>query len=212
MTDLILHNRRQKRAWIDRELQRLHDARQAFLRGDPTPEQLHLLQQERAGDELLEKAAKEKERKKRESLWGRGKAALGFEFASETSTKEGKGKGEGKEEDEARYGKVKVKAQEAQEGEIKVLPGERLLDEEQWRRDDGKTGSVTAAVKDMVDEKRRSAEKELEHISPATARLGGPLDVLANNVSGAVKGQNHTAGGSSWLDWGRGEGTGNDRS
>ncbi len=183
MTDLILHNRRQKRAWIDRELQRLHDARQAFLRGDATPEQLHLLQQERAGDELVEKVKRDKLLKKRESWWGRGKAAIGL------GPKEGL---EGKEE--ARYGRVSSKADE-----VEVLPGERLLEEERWVGDKNEGKSVTEAVRNMVDDRTRTREKEVEQI-PGTH--SGPLDVLAGNISGAVKAK--TAGRTSWLDWGKG--------
>jgi hypothetical protein len=184
MTDLILHNRRQKRAWIDRELQKLYDAQQAFVRGDPTPEQVHLLQQERAGDEMVEKVKQEKERKKRESWWGRGKAAIGLGP-----------KAEGERDDEARYGKV-----ESEEVGAEVLPGKRLLEEERWVGDEKVGKSVTRAVKDMIDDRRRIGEKELERIHGIQ---GGPLDMLAGNVTGAVKAQ--TSGSTSWLGWGRGK-------
>jgi hypothetical protein len=186
MTDLILHNRRQKRAWIDRELQKLYDAQQAFVRGDPTPEQLHLLQQERAGDEMVEKIKREKERKKRESWWRRGKAAIGLGP---------KAAGEGEGDDEARYGKVESRA----EGPEVVL-GKRLLEEERWVGDKKDGKSVLEAVKNMVDNRRRTGEKELERIH---GTQGGPLDVLAGNVTSAVKVQ--TSGRSSWFDWGRGK-------
>lgn len=157
MTDLVLHHRRQKRAWIDRELQRLQDAQQAFLRGDATPEQLHLLQQERAGDEIVEKAKREKERKKRESWWGKGKALIGLGPKERLSP-----------EEEARYGRVQSRA------EVKVLPGERQLEEERWVGDKNDGKSVTEAVRDVIEERRRTGEKEVDHL-PGTH--GGPLDV-----------------------------------
>ncbi len=185
MTDLVLHNRRQKRAWIDRELQRLQDAQQAFLRGEATPEQLHLLQQERAGDEIAEKAKREKERKKREGWWGKGKALIGLGPKEELGP-----------EQEARYGRVQSG------GEVEVLPGERLLEEERWvgDKDDGK--SVTEAVRDMVQDRRRTGQREIGQIA---GTHGGTLDVLAGNVTDAIKTKTGT-GKVSWLDWGRGKG------
>ena len=183
MTDLVLHHRRQKRAWIDRELQRLQDARQAFLRGDATPEQLHLLQQERAGDEIVEKAKREKERKKRESWWGKGKALIGLGPEGLSP------------EEEARYGKVQSRA------EVEVLPGERLLEEERWVGDKNDGKSVTEAVKDMVKDRRKMGEKEVDHL-PGTH--GGPMDVLADNIINSVKTKTG-AGKVSWFDWGKGK-------
>ncbi|KAI1934888.1 hypothetical protein LOZ12_006246 [Ophidiomyces ophidiicola] len=57
VTSLISHNRRQKALWIDRELQRLLDARKAYVAGNATAEQLALLENEKAGEE--EKRRKE---------------------------------------------------------------------------------------------------------------------------------------------------------
>ncbi|KAF7509597.1 hypothetical protein GJ744_007635 [Endocarpon pusillum] len=184
MTDLVLHHRRQKRAWIDRELQRLQDAQQAFLRGDATPEQLHLLQQERAGDEIVEKAKRERERKKRESWWRKGKALIGL------GPKEGLSP-----EEEARYGRVQSRA------EMEVLPGERLLEEEQWVGDKNDGKSVTEAVRDMVEDRRRTGEKQVDHL-PGTH--GGPLDVLASNITNSVRTETG-AGKVSWFGWGQGK-------
>jgi hypothetical protein len=185
MTDLILHNRRQKRAWIDRELQRLFDAQQAFVRGDATQEQLHLLQQERAGDEIVEKAKRDKERRKRESWWGKGKAAIGL------GPKDGS-----TAEDEARYGKVKSEAME-------VLPGERLLEEERWVGEKEGEKAVTGAVVNMVEERRRAGEKAAEKVPGAHA---GPLDVLAGNITDAVKSKGQPVAKTGWLDWAKGKG------
>ncbi len=185
MTDLVIHNRRQKRAWIDRELQRLQDAQQAFLRGDATPEQLHLLQQERAGDEIVEKAKREKERKKRESWWGKGKSLIGLGPKEQLTPAE-----------EAKYGRVQSKA------DVEVLPGERLLEEERWKGDKNDVKSVTEAVRDMVEERRRTGESEIDRM-PGTH--GGSLDVLAGNVTDALKSKTDI-GKTSWFDWGKGKG------
>src|SRR2546423_6278552 len=75
---LVTHNRRQKRAWIEREMQRLTDAQTAFLRGEATPEQLHLLEQERIGEEMAKTAAEEKQRKKEAGMWGRLREIIGI--------------------------------------------------------------------------------------------------------------------------------------
>lgn len=157
MGDLMIHNRRQKRAWVDRELQRLFDAQQAFLRGDATPEQLHLLQQERAGDEMVEKEKREKERKRRESWWGRGIAALGLGP-----------KGGLDDVDEARYGKVRTRVEEESAGDA----------------NNGK--SVTEALRDMAEEKGSAGEEGFQSVVGIRAR-GGPLDVLADNVMAAAR-------------------------
>jgi hypothetical protein len=185
MVDLIRHNRRQKRAWIDRELQRLFDAQQAFVRGDATQEQLHLLQQERAGDEMVEKAKRDKEKRKRESWWGKGMAMVGLGPKESLI-----------EEDGARYDKV-------QSEPMKVLPGERLLEEERWvgGKDGGKT--VTGAVVDTVEEQRRSGEKAAAQLPGAHA---GALDRLAGNMTDAVKSLNQSVPKTGWLDWGKGKG------
>ena len=116
---LFAYHRRQKSAWIDRELQRLQEAREAFVRGEATAEQLHILQQERAGDEMDEQAAREKERKRRESWWRKGLAAVGWENAMDAEggaraairadDKESEPKGKDpdlSDGDAARYGRV----------------------------------------------------------------------------------------------------------
>jgi hypothetical protein len=79
---LVGHNRRQKRAFIDREFDRLHEAQQAFLRGEADAEQLHLLEQERAGEEIKLQKEKEKVKAKSEGLWGRTKGWIGMGVAA----------------------------------------------------------------------------------------------------------------------------------
>lgn len=144
---------------------------------------MHLLEQERAGDEIVEKVKRDNERKKRESWWGKGKAALGLVPK------------EGVDEDEARYGRVQHREERKD-----VLPGERLLEEERWIGDKNEGKSVTESVRQMVDERRRDGEKEVERVSNIH---GGPLDVLAQNVTEAVK--TKTTGETGWLNWGRGK-------
>ncbi|KAL9624370.1 MAG: hypothetical protein Q9160_001332 [Pyrenula sp. 1 TL-2023] len=80
---LITHNRRQKRAWIEREIERLHDAQRAFLRGEASPEQLHLLEQERAGEEMKIKREEELRERRDNGVLGRTKRALGIEAKKE---------------------------------------------------------------------------------------------------------------------------------
>ena len=67
---LVSHNRTQKRAWIEHQMDRLEAARAAFLQGTADAEQLHLLEQERAGEEINKKYEADKKRKKEES-WTR---------------------------------------------------------------------------------------------------------------------------------------------
>lgn len=58
-----MYNRRQRELWLERELQKLQDARLAFANGTATDEQLEILRQEKIGE--LEKAAREKEKEER---------------------------------------------------------------------------------------------------------------------------------------------------
>jgi len=64
LVSLVSHNRTQKRAWIDREMGKLDDARAAFLEGRASAEQLHLLEQERAGEALKGKWDEEQKQKR----------------------------------------------------------------------------------------------------------------------------------------------------
>lgn len=179
MIDLIRHNRRQKRAWIDRELQRLHDAKVAFVQDTATEEQLHLLQQERAGDEMVEKAKREKERRKRESWWGRGKALVGLGW-----------KGDDKN------------LSTTQAEEVEVSPEERFLNEGRWLV--GAEKSITQTLRGLWESNRRRAgEEKMDHMP---GQHGGPLDVSAKNVTETVKGKTATRSG--WLDLGKGNGEG----
>jgi hypothetical protein len=206
---LIAHSRRQKRAWIERELDRLDEARKAFLRGDATAEQLHLLEQERAGQEMEAARMKEAEKKKSEGVWGRVKGLVGGQLA----------KGEMGEET-------------AQEREKRLTRKQRGV-EERWIDGEVQHGAsaslsahspgstvrtaVQVAPSEIpgvgIDSKGRPvpagrveylARKVEEEPSTggrsATLRVGGPLDVMASNVAGAVAGSSSTEG-KSWLSW-----------
>ena len=155
---LITHNRRQKRAWIEREMQRLADAQTAFLRGEATAEQLYLLEQERAGEEITKKTAVEKRRRKEAGMWGRLKETVGI-----TSGDMGR---------------------EREQPKPSVQGGERLL-EEGWVND-GSTMADKAGsgnVMQAVPDSQRNGEQE---VMARTGIRGGPLDVLASNVATAV--------------------------
>ncbi|OJD15118.1 hypothetical protein AJ78_04603 [Emergomyces pasteurianus Ep9510] len=71
-TSLIIYNRRQRQLWIDRELQKLLDARKAYVAGNATPDQLRLLEQEKAADE----EKRQKEELKKQSIYYKGKEWL----------------------------------------------------------------------------------------------------------------------------------------
>jgi hypothetical protein len=138
-------------------MQRLRDAQTAFLAGTATAEQLHLLEQERAGEEIVNQHTEAQRRKKENSIWSRLKNSIG-------------GTGSMGRETEGTTHKVKA-------------GGERLL-EEGWVAEPGSlTGSQGGGVLEAVAESRREAERDI--ISRSDAK-GGPLDQLANNVASAV--------------------------
>lgn len=99
LVSLVSHNRTQKRAWIERELDKLEDARASFLSGTANAEQLHLLEQERAGEEIKKTYEREKQKRKEagwfasvRNLFRRGAASgdMGAEAAGETLAERGK--------------------------------------------------------------------------------------------------------------------------
>ena len=139
-------------------MQRLTDAQAAFLRGEASPEQLHLLEQEQAGEEMTKKALEEKRRKKEAGMWGRLKGAVGI-----TSGDMGR---------------------EKEQPENSVRGGERLLDD--GAVDDGSstTGRVGSGgvMRALLDSRRVGEEEVVDRIGIR----GGPLDVLAGNMASAV--------------------------
>ncbi|KIY00594.1 uncharacterized protein Z520_03257 [Fonsecaea multimorphosa CBS 102226] len=213
---LIAHSRRQKRAWVERELNRLDEARRAFLKGEANAEQLHLLEQERAGQEIEAARMKEVERKKEEGYWGKLKGFVGGQMAKGTM-------GEETAEEKSRR---EARAAWKQRG---LKPGD-----DGWI--DGEIQPVLTAVPAMeavrvapsgvkgvgIDSKGRpvpankveyiTRKAEDEHtrvekdLAARPAAVGGPLDVMASNVAGAVAGPS-TEGGRSWLSWIRGSDT-----
>jgi hypothetical protein len=72
MSSLIIYNRRQRALWIDRELQRLLEAKQAYVAGSATQEQLELLEKEKAGEE----EKRRKEELKKQSVFYKGREWL----------------------------------------------------------------------------------------------------------------------------------------
>ncbi|RMZ77594.1 hypothetical protein DV737_g4244, partial [Chaetothyriales sp. CBS 132003] len=74
---LIAHTRREKRAFVEREMNRLAEAQKAFLRGEADAEQLHLLQQERASEEKAAQfKAEQQEEHKSDGVWARLKGVV----------------------------------------------------------------------------------------------------------------------------------------
>ena len=160
-------------------MQRLTDAQQAFLRGEASPEQLHLLEQERAGEEIKLKAEEMMRRRKEDGVWGKVKGLVGVS------------KGD--------MGRETVRKTDEE-----VAP--KLL-EEGWvdpsRAEDVRSGwgggGTGRGIMQAVRESRREGEKE---VVEKTGIVGGPLDVLAYNVAGAVVPKSDNG----WMSWVRGGG------
>ena len=210
LVSIVSHNRRQKKSWIDAQLDKLDDARNAFLAGSASAEQLHLLEQERAGEAITRDFAERQRRKKEESIWGRVKGTFGIlskggdvgREAEVLSARERVEKGRRLLEDSA----------SRVEGEIR--PTNRMAVPE---------GMRYAAVSDSgiggvgIDEKGRpvpagklvrstpvvdGVERKSGKDNRGVERMGmtaGPLDVMADNlVSGTTRGDQ------GWLSWIRG--------
>lgn len=197
-TSLVAHNRRQKRAWIERELDRLDGARRAFLRGDASAEQLHLLEQERAGEEMTVARQRDAERKKSESYWSRAKGLVGLQAASGEMGQETQVE---RQEREARTARRQRPAGDGWiEGEVQavaVAPSGIKgvgLDSRGRPVPESKVEYVSRKVQD----ERRSGEKE---VVARTGITGGPLDLLADNVADAVTSSTQSRG---WFSWFKG--------
>lgn len=72
LTSLVIYNRRQKTLWVDRELQRLIDAKKAYVSNSATTEQLELLEKEKAAEE----AHRKKEELKKQTYFYKAKETL----------------------------------------------------------------------------------------------------------------------------------------
>ncbi|KIV89476.1 hypothetical protein PV10_06872 [Exophiala mesophila] len=201
VSSLVAHNRRQKRAWIEREMERLQNAQQAFLRGEATAEQLHLLQQERAGEEMALQHKRERERKSSESYWSKVKALVG------SQTSQGEMGSETEEEKTLREKRSVLQAAIDKAGGISggYVEGEVGVTE---------TVAVTASPSGIkgvgLDSKGRpvpegrveyvTRKKEPEQTSSKASvepvvQLG-PLDTWAGNAANAA-----SSGGKSWWGW-----------
>ncbi len=197
-TSLIAHNRRQKRAWIERELDRLDTARRAFLRGDATAEQLHLLEQERAGEEMEAARKREVERKKGESYWSKLKGVMSANAAKGQMGTETEAE---KQEREARRARRQRTLEDGSvEGEIQPVAvassGVKGVGIDSKGRPVPE--NKVEYVKTKMDDERRTGERE---VIARTGTSGGSLDQLADNVAGAVTPPMQNQG---WLSWLRG--------
>merc|ERR1711939_314811 len=195
---LFAHNRRQKRAWIERELDRLDTARQAFLRGDATAEQLHLLEQERAGEEMEAARKREVERKKGESYWSKLKGVMSANAAKGQMGTETEAE---KQEREARRARRQRTLEDGSvEGEIQPVAvassGVKGVGIDSKGRPVPE--NKVEYVKTKMDDERRTGERE---VIARTGTSGVSLDQLADNVAGAVTPPMQNQG---WLSWLRG--------
>ncbi|KAJ9636005.1 hypothetical protein H2204_005502 [Knufia peltigerae] len=203
-TSLIAHNRRQKRAWVERELDRLDAARQAFLRGEATAEQLHLLEQERAGEEMEAARKREVERKKGESYWSRLKGVMSANAAAGqmgTETEEEKREREERRARRQRSASSSSADETFVEGEVRPVAVTSTNVKGVGLDAKGRPVPLDKMeyVKTKVEDGRRSGEKE---VIARTGIRGGPLDQLAENVSQAVVTPSTQSQG--WLSWLRG--------
>lgn len=191
-------------------MDRLAEAQRAFLRGEADAEQLHLLEQERAGEEIARKFAEDKKRRKEEGVWGRLKGTFGaFTSQGDMGVVEAGSRTTGDRLQEVRDLSQLVEAR-GQEAKEKLL-------EQGWVGDEVRSVAVQAGpvagvgldergrpvpinkverVKNSVDQKRRTGEKEIES---RTGIVGGPLDVLAGNVV-----EKASSTGQGWWSWATG--------
>lgn len=72
MVSLTLYNRRQRALWLDKELEKLQQAKLAYANNSATPEQLEILKNEKIGEIYNQKKEEEKEKKP----WARAKRYL----------------------------------------------------------------------------------------------------------------------------------------
>jgi hypothetical protein len=178
-------------------MDRLHAAQQAFLRGDATAEQLHLLEQERAGEEMAAAYKREKDRKKAEGIWSRMKGVFSAKVSSGEMGRETAAERELRETRKARS-THNVLDDSFVEGEIQ--PVGVAASGIKGVGVDAKGRPVPANkveyVARKVDDQRRTGEREVVERTPLR---GGPLDALAGNVAAAVTPAGEGGGWFSWL-------------
>lgn len=180
-------------------MDRLSQAQQAFLRGEATAEQLHLLEQERAGEEMALKHKREVEQKKSESYWSRLKGLVGATAAKGEMGQETEQERATREARRAR-GRQNVHDASYVEGEVQPVAMAVAPSGIKGVGVDSKGRPVpqdrVEYVSSKIEDQRRSGEKE---VIARTGVTGGELDVLAGNVAEAA-----TGGGKSWWNWARG--------
>lgn len=191
---LVNHNRTQKRAWIERELDRLEAARAAFLKGEADAEQLHLLEQERAGEEIRKKYEADKKRRKEEG-W----------VASVKNMFRGSGS-RGAESGELTMKERAAALQEAEFVEAGAARGQQAqLQTRRFRMGDAEVELRPAAVQESaisgvgLDAKGRPVPINKMETVPVQGRSvgealrqeqqrrGGQLDMLAQNITTDAK-------------------------
>lgn len=213
LVSLVSHNRTQKRAWIEREMDKLDNARRAFLAGNASAEQLHLLEQERAGEEIKLKYEADKRRKKEagyfasvKNMFGGKSGDMGAEGAEGRTLKE---RGMDLEEQMA-------KLAETGRDEVQALSQEVITQAQRFREGDKDPELRPAAVAESgvagvgLDAQGRPVPMGKMQQVPGNATAsstfvagdssilqavqretrGGQLDQLAQNIS---------TGGSSWF-------------
>lgn len=201
LVSLVSHNRTQKRAWIERELDKLEAARAAFLTGTASAEQLHLLEQERAGEELNQRFQEDKRRKKEAGWFGNvrkmfaGSGDRGVDEGERTLTERARDLQASErafvEKEAAAAAERRTFVQGGKELELRPAAVERSavagvgLDE---RGRPVPMGKVEAVPVDSG----RGDSPILEAVA-GQSRRGGQLDMLAENISGSAR-----STGTSW--------------
>lgn len=200
LVSLVTYSRRQKRAFIEKEMDRLRDAQQAFLRGEANAEQLHLLEQERAGEEIATKMKSDKEQKKSEGVWSRmkgmvGRGAASGEMGSETPA-------EAEARALRRGGRQELLEGGWIEGEVKPVAVAQSEIQGVGYDEKGRPvplNKVQRVVRKVEEERHIVADT----FESKTRNKGGPLDIWASNAASTVSPNSNN----SWLSWIRGSGT-----
>lgn len=198
LVSLVTYSRRQKRAFIEKEMDRLHGAQQAFLRGEADAEQLHLLEQERAGEEMAVKAKAEKTKKASEGVWARMKGMVGRGAAAGEMGTETQAEAEAREL--RRNSRERLLQDGWVEGELKPVAVAQSEIEGVGYDEKGRPVPVNKVqrVSRKVSERRTD-----EAVQESIVATGGSLDVLADNVASTV----NPNSSNSWLSWIRGSGS-----
>jgi Cytochrome oxidase c assembly len=180
---LSAHTRTQKRAFVDRELNRLLEAQQAFLRGEANAEQLHLLEMERAGDDIEAQHQRQKELKKTDGVWAKVKGFAGIGAATGDMGPETPE--EARVREMRHRGRERVLEQAFVEGEIRPAAVQQTNIEGVGLDSKGRPVPLTKMERVPVGERKRD-QMAASADEVVSARIPGPLDVLAGNIAGAV--------------------------